>query len=921
MLRILFCRWAIASLIFLYSPLISQLTGELKIAFIRVSFPSGEFPGFTGNGSFLYEENKICGSYTIDSPPHDANYFQSHINAVNNYYRTVSYGKFGLDVAGSKIFPNDNRSSYELGKLMNYYHELGKENDHEKRLSELFRDALTVSYSKDSINFSNFDIIAIIHAGVGQDFNLPFLDPTPEDIPSTFVDKDMINKHLGGPIQIGNYIVNSGIILPESQNYPLMDSNINKVLSDPCDVQYSITGTWALMIGFAAGLPPLWDVESGQSGAGVFSLMDLGANNGRGIIPAPPDAWTRIYAGWEEPVEIQLFNKVELKSNQSNQIGKLYINHNEYFLIENRNNWFRENVSIDSARYNVWEKTDNYPPYLNILIDSAGIGFNEYGVITEVGNYNLGLPASGLLIWHIDEKKISEGIDSYSINANRNHRGIDLEEADGAQDIGYLSNLLTDPSSGYWGDMWFSENKEYFRANSDGSMIFSSFTFPNTKSNNGANSGIVINDISRSSRSMTFKVTSNYDISSINDKNKSILFQWDVDSDGDLDFIGEGDELWWSDNLDDFKSINNINGKLLDVIVAQNSDTTSLVILNEINNKHIIKWIVFESFTGNFLTKWKNEINDATEVKLIKADSDNESIWIIKDGEHLIIDNSGTIETEISESDYPYISPKNLSTVLWPDRIEINEQVTHYGDFKSLSLIDLENDGSSEIIVLNDRGDIYAFDNNFLLKNGFPVQSNANGPILAMDLLGDNSPELIYQDKIGIIQILDHEGEKLDEISTTSELKALGVYKGRHAIITSNALILYKDDLNGFENEWNYKYSTPDNSRFLSNYKTGGKPSFIIDQYQTYAYPNPSYNENVIFRIHIGLAESLNIEIFDIAGYLIESLSVDISSSSNYIKEVHWDVSTIDSGIYIARVVAATSSNSEEKIIKVGVIK
>ena len=128
----------------------------------------------------------------------------------------------------------------------------------------------------------------------------------------------------------------------------------------------------------------------------------------------------------------------------------------------------------------------------------------------------------------------------------------------------------------------------------------------------------------------------------------------------------------------------------------------------------------------------------------------------------------------------------------------------------------------------------------------------------------DSSPELIYQDKIGIIQILDHEGKKLDEISTTSELKALGVYKGRHAIITSNALILYKDDLNGFENEWNYKYSTPDNSRSLSNYKTGGKPSFIIDQYQTYAYPNPSYNENVIFRIRIGLAESLNIEIFDI---------------------------------------------------------
>ena len=103
--------------------------------------------------------------------------------------------------------------------------------------------------------------------------------------------------------------------------------------------------------------------------------------------------------------------------------------------------------------------------------------------------------------------------------------------------------------------MWFPENKEYYRANSNGSMTFSSFTFPNTKSNKNANSGILINDISRSSKSMSFKIASHYDISIINDKNKSILFQWDVDNDGDLDFVGEDDSLWWSDNLEDLSLI------------------------------------------------------------------------------------------------------------------------------------------------------------------------------------------------------------------------------------------------------------------------------------------------------------------------------------------------------------------------------
>jgi hypothetical protein len=419
---------------------------------------------------------------------------------------------------------------------------------------------------------------------------------------------------------------------------------------------------------------------------------------------------------------------------------------------------------------------------------------------------------------------------------------------------------------------------------------------------------------------MTFKVTSNYDISTINDKNKSILFQWDVDSDGDLDFIGEGDELWWSDNLDDFKSINNIDGKLLEVIVAQNSDTLSIVILRKKNNEHIIEWIEFDSSTENFLSKWRNERNNSSHIQLIKADGNNETIWIIEDNDHLIIDKNGTVTIEINQSDYSYNSSNNLSAILWPDRIEIIDLMAHYGKYESISLIDLENDGFAEIIALDGIGDIYAFDNNFLLKSGFPVKSNAIGPILAMDLLGDNSPELIYQDKLGIIQILDNEGNKIDQIATSSQLKGLGVYEGRHAIITTNDLILFKNDLNGFTNEWNYRYSTVDYSRYLIA-RSSSKPSFIIDQYQTYAYPNPSYNENVIFRIHIGLAESLKIEIFDIAGYFIESFSVDISSSSNFIKEFHWDVSTIDSGIYIARVVATMSSDSEEKIIKVGVIK
>ena len=102
--------------------------------------------------------------------------------------------------------------------------------------------------------------------------------------------------------------------------------------------------------------------------------------------------------------------KVYLSSAEKNSIAKIPINDTEYFLIENRNNWYREEVSIDSARLKVWELTGSYPNYINILFDSTGIVKNEYGVVTDIDNYSIGLPASGLLFWHIDEKIISDWI-------------------------------------------------------------------------------------------------------------------------------------------------------------------------------------------------------------------------------------------------------------------------------------------------------------------------------------------------------------------------------------------------------------------------------------------------------------------------------------------------------------------------------
>ena len=76
---------------------------------------------------------------------------------------------------------------------MNYYNPYNEFELQEKRLTELFRDASEKAYAEDQIDFSNYDLIVVFHAGIGQDFSLPFLDPTPEDIPSTYIDNSIIN--------------------------------------------------------------------------------------------------------------------------------------------------------------------------------------------------------------------------------------------------------------------------------------------------------------------------------------------------------------------------------------------------------------------------------------------------------------------------------------------------------------------------------------------------------------------------------------------------------------------------------------------------------------------------------------------------------------------------------------------------------
>lgn len=88
------------------------------------------------------------------------------------------------------------------------------------------------------------------------------------------------------------------------------------------------------------GLPDMYDTEGDNYGMAVWSLMDYGSYNGDGFCPPNYTSYERMYAGWQQPVELSTDQTVTGMKSLGDG-GDAYIIYNdahkdEYYLLENR---------------------------------------------------------------------------------------------------------------------------------------------------------------------------------------------------------------------------------------------------------------------------------------------------------------------------------------------------------------------------------------------------------------------------------------------------------------------------------------------------------------------------------------------------------------------------------------------------------
>ncbi len=475
--------------------------GTLKILAVMVEFQQDNDGNTYGNGKFGSIYSKAYGDTILDPLPHDKKYFENHLEFAKNYFVKVSGGKLNIEYT---VLPQ----IITVSKIMREYSPPPTNSSDLTNTGNLAQEVWQLAGTAfNDIDFSEYDLFTIFHAGVGKEFTPPGSLGGERDIPSIYFGLNSLKSIFGESFigfPVNNFFIKNTMILPSTESREL------ETLSGTTLIQLTTNGLIVASIASHLGLPDLFNTETGTSAIGRLGLMDGEAIFGySGVFPPEPSAWEKMYLGWIEPVVVKIENanlNVAAKlaaASYDTTLLKIPINSTEYYLVENR----QRDVHSDGLR--ITSKIGDQVLTYNIDRDEGR--FQWYGVdtlngvIIDVDEFDWAVPGNGIIIWHIDEKIINENIAENKINVDINNKGVDVEEADGIQDIGekftdIFGETVIGQATEY--DFWFSGNTSRLFKNK-----FSFDTKPNTKTNSGANSLITMENFSQSGNRMSFELS------------------------------------------------------------------------------------------------------------------------------------------------------------------------------------------------------------------------------------------------------------------------------------------------------------------------------------------------------------------------------------------------------------------------------
>jgi M6 family metalloprotease-like protein len=214
-------------------------------------------------------------------------------------------------------------------------------------------------------------------------------------------------------------------------------------------------GVFCHEYGHALGLPDLYDTRDQAPGRGIgaWGLMGYGVWGGDGESPqqpVAPCAWSRVQLGWVEPHVIAGDGAEKLAA-----------------------------IALGPDVFRIWSGGAPGPEYFLVENRQRLLDDNR-------------LPGQGLLVWHIDERIVADGIITNAVNAGPVY-GVALEQADGRDDL----HGGAVPDNGDAGDPWPGNTEK---------RTFSGGTFPSTAANDGTATDVALREIADPAATMNLYV-------------------------------------------------------------------------------------------------------------------------------------------------------------------------------------------------------------------------------------------------------------------------------------------------------------------------------------------------------------------------------------------------------------------------------
>ncbi len=473
---------------------VAILPDTVRVLAVMVDFQEDDDNRSSGNGKFGSIYSYDYGTEILDPLPHDRAYFQAHLRFLENYVRKSSAKK---TIVTTEVLDGIVTVS---GRIQDYSF---REGESEKPVADLAVEAWSLADTQFAgTDFSSCHMFVILHAGRGRDIDLVSIqgfNPTPYDIPSLAFTLSSFRKYFGYdydgiPMQDGSFHITNSSIVPTTDNreIQLIDGSLGLL-------ELTINGLLAASFGTYAGLPDLFNTKTGKTGIGRFGLMDgEGIFAYGGICPPEPSAWEKQSLGWTVAKDAtpgkHNYMLAASDTNSTPDILRVGITGKEYWLVENRQRDVNGNGQTVTIVSGGREQQLHFPK------DTTGFESGNVsalrGVVVDVEDIDWSIPGGtvisdeaeakvngGILIWHIDEEIIDRYLASNAVNANSVGNGVDLEQAQGPQDIGVEVETVFGPVIGGGSplDYWLRGNISPIYTNT-----FNATSMPNSRANNGS---------------------------------------------------------------------------------------------------------------------------------------------------------------------------------------------------------------------------------------------------------------------------------------------------------------------------------------------------------------------------------------------------------------------------------------------------